>query len=161
MFPDIPLEAVHSRDGALILVESAIDLACGIVYVGHKHALRPPAFKPVVMAAVQLEHLTEIMLTLPPLPVRPDLAPLLPLPCLDQPRPDSLLAYLYPLQLKQLLRGKRRPKTLILLLVQLLNPRYELPMEPPVGFLAPRSVLYPLITLRAYSLHYPPYLPLT
>ena len=81
---------VCQDDRSLIAVEPGVHDPCGIIDVGHKDTPRPPAFKPIVVRAVHLEHLSVVVLSLPPLPVSFMLTVFLSLPCFKKPGADCL-----------------------------------------------------------------------
>src|SRR5208337_1777740 len=66
---DVPLEAVHGGNGSFVAVEPPVDSACRVVDIGHEDTVGASAFKPVMMGTVHLEHLSIVVLPLPPLPV--------------------------------------------------------------------------------------------
>ena len=67
--PDIPIEAVHGRQGPLVVLKKAIYRSRRIIAIAHENALIASVFEPGMMGAIQLDHFTEMMLSRPPLSV--------------------------------------------------------------------------------------------
>src|SRR5271157_1468575 len=158
MLRDIPFEAVHGRDGPLVVVEPSVDAARGIVDVGHQDTLRPSALEPVMVGAVHLEHLSIAILSFSPLAVGLPCAVSLPLPFLHQPGAYRLPAHGDAFTLCELLREQGRTEVVIVLPVELDDPLLE--GELSLRRLTPRSMTYPFIPLLLYPRDDPADLPL-
>src|SRR5665647_481119 len=66
---DIPLEAVHGRDGSFIFIKPAVYLVGGIIDIAHKNTLGTSCLKPVMVRTVDLDHLSVVFLPLSSLTV--------------------------------------------------------------------------------------------
>src|SRR4030067_1237385 len=89
---DIPLETVHRRKYPLIPVDPSEIGVCRIVNVSHQHHLGTSPLQPIMVRAIQLDHLPKTRLTLSMLPVFLVFALPLPETLLDQPLSQRLFA---------------------------------------------------------------------
>src|SRR3989339_1289828 len=101
------LEAVHSRQSALVRVESGERVTGRVINIAHKHARLSPAFKPIMMAAVHLNHLPKTGLPQTPLPMRTFFTRLVSNALFNEPKTQGLIIQLYFISFKELLGGKR------------------------------------------------------
>jgi hypothetical protein len=81
-----------------------------VVHHDHQHRLGPASLKPIVMRPVQLHHLPQARLALPPLPMLLPPPPRLPETFLHQPAPQRIVIHLQPILPLQILRRQRRAK---------------------------------------------------
>src|SRR5271169_1601657 len=68
---DVPLEAVHRRQRSLIRIKLGIHPASGVINVAHQDTMWASSFKPIMMRAVYLHHITTMLLPSAPQPVLP------------------------------------------------------------------------------------------
>src|SRR5208282_507854 len=95
VFPDISLKTVHSGYRPLILIKPPVDPVCCVVYIGHEHTLRAPAFKPIMHRTVHLQHLPTMLFPCTPLTVCLPFPFFFPFPCCYKIRPNCLFTYFY------------------------------------------------------------------
>lgn len=129
----VAVEALHSRESAFVIIETGEGLIVGIIDVTHEHQLRPPSLQPVMVRAIDLDHLSRALLTLPPLPVLGD--PPLPFPklSLDQPVPEGFSTQLDLVPFEEFLSEESRSKVLVVPLVESEHLLFELLWEPVIG----------------------------
>ena len=105
-----------------LLEKLGAGLIGGVVHHDHQHRLGPTPLKPIVVRPVQLHHLTQARLALPPLPVLLPPPPRLPQTLGHQPAPQRLVIHFQPVLPPQILRRQRRAEIRIPTLVTGQNP---------------------------------------
>ena len=112
-----------------------------------------------MMGAIHLDHFTEMMLSLAPLPVLPPFALLIGDVFLVKPKTKGLIAQLDLMNLKKLLVGKGRAEIAILPPIQLQHLVFDLRGETTIRSLAAGTVADAIVSFLPYPFEHPPKLP--
>src|SRR4030095_8318588 len=151
-------KTIQSRYRALMIIETCLDRAGGIVDITHQDQLGASPFQPVMMRSVQLYHLAKTAPPRPPLPMRSGFPLLVGQSSLPQPYAQGFRMNFNPMTLVQLLTGQGRPIIGVMLLKQRQHLLLDLVGNPPIRGLSSATMHNASISLCLNSFHQPPHL---